>query len=192
MKSAAVSTALAATLATSLAATVVPNCSDVPKQSARIAGGTHGRYELVKLPGEQAPGVKDLDSGLVWKMCEEGMAWWSPSPRIPASCAIPPTAKSNSHSFDAGAALAADYGAWRLPTRDELESLLEKQGDGPTDAQIDPLFGPANDAQTFLSSTRCAPSQGVTTVGVVDFQKGMLGWQRTDAPGKVFVRLVRK
>jgi hypothetical protein len=191
MSSALARAAFAAALAATFAAPVVASCDDGP-QSRRITGGAHGRYEVVKLAGESMPGVKDLDTGTVWKMCVEGMAWWSPSPRIPASCGIAPTAKSNSHSFVIGPALQADYGAWRLPTRDELESLLTKQGDGPTDAQIDPIFGPVNDAQTFLSSTLCAPAPGVTMAGVVDFQKGMLGWERADTSGKVFVRLVRK
>lgn len=184
-----------------LTSTAAAACPEAPRISERMVNGAHGRYELVTLPGEKAPAVRDLGTGRVWKICEEGLVWWSPDPRIPGSCVVPPTANTSARSVPISVGLAADYGAWRLPTRDELESLLEKTGSGPTDAQIDPIFGPDTSAQTFLSSSLCSfhtnaspESPTVTTAGVVDFQKGVLGWEPTAPafPGRVFVRLVHR
>jgi hypothetical protein len=114
--------------------------------------------------------VTDSATGLAWKRCSEGLSG--------ASCSGTATLATWQE------ALAAGSGEWRLPNRNELASLLERQCSNPA---INAAVFPGTPASSFWSSS---PFGLDAAFGwLVDFNVGDVG----PAPksGKRNVRLVR-
>jgi hypothetical protein len=74
-----------------------------------------GRF-TVSADGQQ---VTDSTSGLVWRRCAEGMKWNG------SICAGKPLRVKFTDAKAAARAPAADGKAWRLPSREELRSLVD-------------------------------------------------------------------
>jgi hypothetical protein len=78
--------------------------------------------------------VHDTQTNLVWRRCAEGMAWEGSACKGKATRFKFGDAKK--HAEDAA---PADGKAWRIPTRDELKTIVIKQKKKPmTDAQAFP------------------------------------------------------
>ena len=120
--------------------------------------------------------VQDSKTGLTWRRCAEGMSWNG------KACAGKPAKFSyvNAQKYVAAQAPAL----WRLPTRDELLSLVDKTRKKPA---IDGNAFP-NTPPTLFWATR-AESQDNLNAWIVDFSRGhVFGNNGTKAP---HLRLVR-
>ncbi len=82
---------------------------------AAFAAQAQGRF-VVSADGQQ---VTDSTGGLVWRRCVEGMKWNG------SICAGKPLKYNFAGAKAAAAAAAADGKAWRVPTKEELLSLVD-------------------------------------------------------------------
>lgn len=98
--------------------------------------------------------VTDNATGLVWKRCSEGLSG--------TSCA-----DGTASSFTWQGALAAASGDWRLPNRNELSSLLERQCSSPA---INAAVFPGTPVGSYWSSSPFALDPGLAWA--VDFNVG--------------------
>jgi hypothetical protein len=83
-----------------------------------VAAGSvqaQGRF-AVSADGQQ---VTDSTSGLIWRRCAEGMNWNG------SACAGKPLKYKFTGAKAAARAAAAEGKAWRVPTREELLSLVD-------------------------------------------------------------------
>lgn len=133
--------------------------------SANIAASTpDARFSVA------ADTVTDLATGLVWKRCAEGLSgaacasgsaiaasWGDALARVAAVNAAPAT-------------LGAGNADWRLPNRNELASLIERQCVAPA---INATVFPGTPAQSFWSSSPYALIANLAWF--VDFNAGDLG-----------------
>jgi hypothetical protein len=96
----------------------------------------NGRYQL------QANGVevKDTKTGLVWQRCSVGQAWNG------RTC----SGEAKTFNFDQAQALTTR--GWRVPSKDELSSLIVKSGIPTIDAEAFPATLPS----AFWTSTLTA------------------------------------
>ncbi len=96
--------------------------------------------------------VSDAATGLRWKRCSEGQAWDG------ATC----TGSATSHTWQAALQLAdgaiyAGSSDWRLPNKNELESLVELRCYSPA---INATFFPATPSSGFWSASPYANNSG--------------------------------
>jgi hypothetical protein len=118
-------------------------------------------------------------TGLMWKRCIQGLQWDGI------------TCNSTVTSFSWGEALNASvlhkfagYSDWRLPNKNELESIVEERCVSPS---INARVFPATPLTFHWTST---PYAGLMTgAWSVDFGYGVV--TATDKSGKIAVRLVR-
>ncbi len=84
----------------------------------------------------------DGTTGLTWKRCSEGQTWDG------STC----TGDAAHHDWREAMALGqqSDEGGWRLPTLDELASIVDKACSEPS---VDPGVFPATPSGVFWSST---------------------------------------
>ncbi len=135
------------------------------------------RYSVTEpVSGEYV--VTDLETGLMWKQCSEG--------RSGAGCATGTNASMTWSNALATANVAAHAGFndWRLPTRNELRSLVETSCYSPS---INSNSFPATDISNYWTSTTRATDTPYALL--VHFSDGQL-----TAAGKTYgfgVRLVR-
>ena len=130
------------------------------------------RYQ-VSPDGQQ---VQDSKTGLSWRRCAEGMAWNG------KACAGKPAKYSYVNAQKYVATQAAS--GWRLPTKDELLTLVDKTKKKPA---IDGNAFP-NTPPTMFWATRPESSDNLNA-WIVDFSRGhVFGNNGTKAP---HLRLVR-
>lgn len=95
--------------------------------TAALSSGAPAFASCVKQPAQQfilsGEHAEDQKSGLIWKRCAVGMVW-----NQPGTCEGEPQTFNQQTAKTA----AADAGAgWRVPTGEELETLLVETCDGP-------------------------------------------------------------
>lgn len=131
--------------------------------------------------------VSDAATGLRWKRCSEGQAWDG------ATC----TGSATMHTWQAALQLAdsaSDAGSsdWRLPNKNELESLVELRCSSPA---INATFFPATplDRPWFWSASPSGYGDNTSThAWFVYFDSGYVGWDYwVDKSKALHVRLVR-
>lgn len=131
-------------------------------------------------PSPDGQEISDSKTGLVWRRCAEGMDW-------KGNTCIKTAVFSNFFGAQARAKAAATPGKpWRLPTLNELSSIVAVREAGEGRAAIDRGAFPATPAARFWSSS---------TVGrgyfmYVSFTEGSAGEGERNSPG--VVRLVRQ
>lgn len=106
---------MAMTCPAAIRATLFVGMCAVAALPAQAQAQAHGRF-AVSADGQQ---VTDSSNGLVWRRCAEGMTW---NGRL---CAGKPLRVKLAGAKAAARAAAADGKAWRLPTRDELRTLVD-------------------------------------------------------------------
>jgi len=130
-------------------------------------------------PSPDGQEITDSKTGLIWRRCAEGMAW---KVNTCVNNAVFP------NYFDAQArakAAAATGPAWRLPTLQELSSIVAVREAEEGKAAIDPVAFPATPVARFWSSS----SVGRGYFMYVAFTEGSAGEGERNSPGAV--RLVR-
>ena len=122
--------------------------------------------------------VTDGATGLVWDRC----AWGQTGADCSGGSATPSTwAQALAAAQMANTSSHKDQADWRLPNKNELESLVTLDGAAP---YIDTTAFPDTPASVFWSSTTYAPDPAVAWV--VDFSDG-----DTDADGRSYTHAVR-
>lgn len=130
-------------------------------------------------PSPDGQEIADSKTGLVWRRCAEGMVWKSNTCISPALFSSHPGAQAR-----AIAAATARH-PWRLPTLQELSSIVAVREADEGKAAIDPVAFPATPLARFWSSS----SVGHGYFMYVAFTEGSAGEGARNAPGAV--RLVR-
>lgn len=123
--------------------------------------------------------VADSHTGLVWKRCSEGQTWDG------TTCA----GEASTHTWQQALRLAkkasfAGKSAWRLPTREELSSILERACHSPA---IDLQVFPATPSAWFWSATPVTSCTGGAWAVGFDYGDG----SSDDESSLNRVRLVR-
>ena len=112
--------------------------------------------------------VSDVRTGLMWKSCPEGTS--GSSCATGAHVSFSTAAEVVSRLTSANSAAAHGYSDWRVPTRNELASLVNRACSRP--AVLD-VF-PRNEVTSYLSSS-VAANQSSTEVWSVEFSEGNVG-----------------
>lgn len=127
----------------------------------------------------------DKKTGLTWRRCAEGQVFQGNSCKGKPQKFSVPNANAWAIKLNAGPAVARQgFNNWRLPTQDELLSLVST---GCTAPAINLKVFPTTPAATFWAST---PGSGGGSVWSVDFNDGFDGLFGQNS--ELFVRFVRK
>lgn len=127
--------------------------------------------------------ASDLTTGLMWMRCSVGQTWTGSTCTGVASTHTWQDALQAAQSLNADGGFAG-HGDWRLPNKNELESIIERRCWSPA---INAAVFPGTPSTWFWSSS----SYAVDPSGAwnVDFDYGELDWfGKVDSYG---VRLVR-
>jgi len=130
-------------------------------------------------PSADGSEVTDSRTGLIWRRCAEGMAWNK------TTCAGNATFANQSQTVALSKAQATSTKAWRLPTLQELNSILAVREIDVGKAAIDPKAFPATPIARYWTTTSVGPSYFM----VVGFGEGHAGEGGRNSPGAS--RLVR-
>lgn len=129
--------------------------------------------------------VKDKKTGLMWKRCAEGQSWNGKSCGGKAKALSLVDTNTWLAQANSKASSPGGFNNWRLPTQDELMSLIQSRCTNPT---INLKVFPGTPAASFWTA-----SQGTGTVNsfwAVDFKEG---FDSLFNRGQThYVRLVRK
>ena len=130
-------------------------------------------------PSSAGDEVADSKTGLIWRRCAEGMSWTK------TTCTGRPTFGNQAQAAALAKAQATKDKAWRLPTLQELNSILAVREIDVGKAAIDPKAFPATPIARYWTSTSVGPSYFM----VVGFGEGHSGEGERNSPGAT--RLVR-
>lgn len=130
--------------------------------------------------------VDDRVTGLMWKKCPEGYSDAACTLGVPLGFSSASQVVTQLNSVNApGAAAAAGYSDWRIPTRNELASLVNRSC---TDRTIMTAIFPSTDSLNFVTATLDADAPATRLWGV-DFTEGSIGPNLLSGPFRL--RLVR-
>jgi hypothetical protein len=127
---------------------------------AAFSAQAQGRF-AVSADGQQ---VTDSTSGLVWRRCAEGMKWNG------SICAGKPLKYTFAGAKAAAGAAAADGKAWRVPSKEELLSLVD--GKGKKKPKIDVRAFPNTPSLSFWATR--AGSDDNLNAWLINFANGRL------------------
>ena len=142
-------------------------------QTTVSADPSDSRYQIM----EEGKVVFDSDTGLSWERCSVGQTL------VDGHCA----GLANRYTWDQANALDSDLpenGEWRLPTVDELQTLVEFRVFNPA---IDPQAFPNTPPANFWSSSEAA--YDAFYAWTVHFANGFSNWRHKRQ--RFEVRLVR-
>lgn len=144
----------------------------------------HARYTLA---GDGAE-ITDSQTGLIWRRCAEGMTWNN------ATCTGEATPFSSLQNVfrHARREVERTKGGWRVPTHEELKTLINVHTDHPNrgDAGIDKFAFPATPKTGFWSATLYYKERGDRDrTKIVHFANGFDGYLDNGEFGAL--RLVR-
>lgn len=143
--------------------------------AATFQASAQERYK----PSPDGEEITDSKTGLVWRRCAEGMAWKK------TTCAGKPTFANQAQAAAAARNEATSGAVWRLPTMQELNSILAVQEIDVGKAAIDPKAFPGTPIARYWTSTSVGPSYYM----VVGFGEGHSGEGERNSQGAS--RLVR-
>jgi len=123
--------------------------------------------------------VTDSKTGLIWRRCAEGMTWNK------TTCTGKAMFANQGQAAGLAKAQATSTKVWRLPTLQELNSILAVREIDVGKAAIDPKVFPATPIARYWTSTSVGPSYFM----VVGFGEGHSGEGERNSPGAT--RLVR-
>lgn len=144
-------------------------------EARRAAVMEPGRFAI----SDDGTTVADARTGLVWKRCGEGQTWDG------TTCA----GEASAHTWQQALRLAkkasfAGKSSWRLPTREELSSILERACHSPA---IDLQVFPATPSAWFWSASQVTSCTGGAWAVGFDYGDG----SSDDESSLNRVRLVR-
>jgi hypothetical protein len=143
------------------------------------AVGLHATAQERYTPSADGAEVTDSRTGLIWRRCAEGMTWSK------TTCTGKATFGNQRQAAALATAQATNSNAWRLPTLQELNTLLAVREIDVGKAAIDPKAFPATPIARYWTSTSVGPSYFM----VVGFGEGHSGEGERNSPGAT--RLVR-
>lgn len=112
--------------------------------------------------------ISDTDTGLMWQKAEAGVMYWEEALNYCENLQL------------------AGYSDWRLPNRNELQSIVNYANARPAiDSTMFPNAMPSN----YLSSTTAAESPDCHWY--VNFDVGHVGYRWTKSLSRQYVRAVR-
>jgi len=143
-----------------------------------VRGTPYGAYDNFIIPGDGT--ITDAGSGLMWQQCNFGQTWNG----------IECTGVANTCTWEQALAYVGGlqdtnylgYNDWRLPNRNELQSILDYSIYDPATAF------PNTVAEDYWSSTTYNSQH---TAWSVDFYRGTPDFLPKDHEGYVYVRAVR-
>lgn len=115
--------------------------------------------------------IEDGTTGLMWKTCPEGYAYSAGMCVAGTKTSFTGATEIVSQLNAANTAKAAGYADWRVPTKNEMESLVSRACTGST---IDSKFGLGTGNLNFVTSTLDADAP-LTRVWGVNFDEGSIG-----------------
>ncbi|MDB5886714.1 MAG: hypothetical protein JWR74_2885 [Polaromonas sp.] len=130
-------------------------------------------------PSPDGQEITDSKTGLVWRRCAEGMVWKT------NTCINAALFPNHQGALARALASATPQQAWRLPTMQELSSIVAVREAEEGKAAIDPVAFPATPPARFWSSS----STGHGYFMYVAFTEGSVGEGARSSPSAV--RLVR-
>ncbi len=141
---------------------------NTPKSMIHHVRAVRGTYsEPVPLENNLDGTITDPNTGLMWQQCSAGQTW----NEFTSDCGGDPVTRTWQEALSYTENLTwADYSDWRLPNRNELESLIDDTTYNPA---MSPLFRLDTFPREYWSSTTGA--YGKTTAIYVYFHNGLLG-----------------
>jgi hypothetical protein len=132
--------------------------------------------------------VSDVRTGLMWKSCPEGTSGGSCSTGSHVS--FDKAVDAVSRLSSANKAADQGYNDWRIPTRNELASLVNRACSNPS--ILSTVF-PRNEAKSYISANvdANAPADLVWTVDFLDGDVSISPWSTNSGPRGYYLRLVR-
>lgn len=132
--------------------------------------------------------VSDARTGLMWKTCPEGTS--GDKCAMGAHASFDKAADVVSRLVSANKAADQGYSDWRVPTRNELASLVNRACSRPS--ILSTVF-PRNDTGPYISANvdANAPSDYVWAVDFFDGNVSISPWSTSTGPRSYYLRLVR-
>lgn len=132
--------------------------------------------------------VSDARTGLMWKTCPEGTSGGSCATGAHAS--FDKAADVVSRLVSANKAADQGYSDWRVPTRNELASLVNRACSRPS--ILSTVF-PRNETGSYISANvgANAPADSVWAVDFFDGNVSISFWSTSTGPRSYYLRLVR-
>ena len=130
-------------------------------------------------PSSDGDEINDSKTGFTWRRCAEGMTWKK------STCVGQAIFTNQAQAVALAKKQATKDKAWRLPTLQELNSILAVREIDVGKAAIDAIAFPATPIARYWTSTSVGPSYYM----VVGFGEGHSGEGERNSPGAS--RLVR-